>query len=188
MKQQKSDRASYRNSGGAVKRILSWMRKKRYFQRAGRNVQIRNNVSFDLTDHAYIEIGDNSVIREYAYFQLTKPNPRLIVGRGVVIGRYCMITVKNMVTIGDNTIIGAFVQIIDHNHTFRMGGPIKGQEAEIKPVFIGEDVWIGAGSKILCGVSIGKGSVIGANAVVTKDVPENAVVGGVPAKIIKYRE
>lgn len=57
-----------------------------------------------------------------------------------------------------------------------------------KPVVIGDDVWIGARSIILKGVHIGKGAVIAAGAVVTKDVPEYAIVGGVPAKVIKYRE
>lgn len=188
MRKENIDKASYRNSGGRIKRLLSWTKGRRYFQKSGRNIQIREKVSFELTDNAYMEIGNDCVIREYSYFQLTKPNPKLFIGNGVVIGRYCMITVKDTVTIGDNTIIGAFVQIIDHSHTFRLGGTIKDQEAKIDPVFIGDDVWIGAGSKILCGVTVGRGAVIGANAVVTKDVPENAIVGGVPARILKYRK
>ena len=53
---------------------------------------------------------------------------------------------------------------------------------------IGNDVWMGAGAKILCGVKVGTGAVIGSNAVVTKDVPAYAVVGGVPARIIRFRE
>lgn len=56
-----------------------------------------------------------------------------------------------------------------------------------KPVIIGNDVWIGARAIILDGITIGDGAIIGANAVVTKDVPPYAIVGGVPAKIIKYR-
>ena len=58
----------------------------------------------------------------------------------------------------------------------------------MQPITIGDDVWIGRRVMLLPGVSIGKGAVIGAGAVVTKDVPEFAVVGGVPAKIIKWRK
>jgi maltose O-acetyltransferase len=59
---------------------------------------------------------------------------------------------------------------------------------EAKPVYIGDDVWIGGRVTILPGVHIGNGSVVGTGAVVTKDVPDYAVVGGVPAKVLKYRK
>ena len=99
-----------------------------------------------------------------------------------------MITLTDELIVGDNTIIGAYVQIIDHNHSFKKDDLIKNQNAQIENVLVGKDVWIGAGAKILCGVKVGKGAVIGANAVVTKDIPDYAVVGGVPARIIRYRE
>lgn len=145
-------------------------------------------MQFELTDNYFLEMGNDVVIREYVYFQLTKPNPKVFIGNGVVIGRNCMITIKDKLMIGNNTIIGAYVQIIDHNHSYKKNDLIKNQKAEIQSITIGEDVWIGAGAKVLCGVQIGNGAVIGANAVVTKDIPEYAVVGGVPTKIIKYRE
>ena len=84
--------------------------------------------------------------------------------------------------------MGAFVQILDQGHGFEKDELIMNQSAVIENVVIGKDCWIGTGAKILKGVNVGNGAIIGANAVVTKDVPEYAIVVGVPAKILKYRD
>jgi acetyltransferase-like isoleucine patch superfamily enzyme len=99
-----------------------------------------------------------------------------------------MITSKNSITIGNDVLIGAYVQIIDHNHGMAPGEIIRNQRAVIGEVVIGNDVWVGAGVKILMNCHIGDGAIIGANSVVTADVPCNAIVAGVPARVIKYRE
>ena len=125
---------------------------------------------------------------DYSFIQLTLPEPKLIVGNDVVIGRNSIIASKKGIKIGDFTRIGPFVQIIDHDHSFKKNQLIMNQPAKISEVQIGEDVWIGSGAKILKGVNIGNGAVIGANTVVTKDIPDYAIVGGIPAKIIKFRE
>jgi acetyltransferase-like isoleucine patch superfamily enzyme len=151
-------------------------------------VVIKHNAEFWLTDNAVLEIGDNCTIQNFAFFQLTKPNPRVIVGDNSVIGRHCMITAKNLIRLGSNVLMGAYVQVIDHNHGIVAGRTIREQPAEIGEVIIGNDVWIGAGAKILANVHIGDGAVIGTNAVVTKDIPANAVAVGVPAQVIRYRE
>lgn len=86
--------------------------------------------------------------------------------------------------------MGPDVMIFTSNHeTSRTDTPMRLQgTAKIKPVTIGDDVWIGARVIILPGVTIGQGAILAANAVVTKDVPEYAVVGGNPAKLIKFRK
>lgn len=84
-----------------------------------KNNVIKKSAEFWLTDNAYLEIGSNCTIQDYPFFQLTKPNPRVIIGNNVTIGRHNMITAKDHLTIGDDTIIGAYVQIIDHNHNFQ---------------------------------------------------------------------
>ena len=93
------------------------------------------------------------------------------------------------VMIGKDVMMASEVIILTANHTFdRLDIPMRLQGArDVKPVRIGDDVWIGMRSIILPGVQIGRGAVIGAGAVVTKDVPEYAVVGGNPAKVIKFR-
>lgn len=181
------DKASYRNRGGLVQRLVSGYKVRRYFSKWGRGCRIRASAEFWLTDGARLEIGDNSTILDFAFFQLTKPSPSVLIGSRTVIGRHTMITAKGLIRIGNDVLIGAYVQVIDHQHGFNAGSLIREQRAVIKEVTIGNDVWIGAGAKILAGVQVGDGAVIGANAVVTKDVVANAVVGGVPAQVLRSR-
>ena len=77
--------------------------------------------------------------------------------------------------------------IIDHNHGTDPAKRIDQQPCAVKAVKIGDDVWLGAYSVVLPGVTIGNGAVVGAHACVTKDVPAFAIVVGVPAKIVGYR-
>lgn len=182
------DKASFRNKGGLFQRLITWYKIKKYHIDAGFGCVIKYNSEFHLTDNAILKIGNNVTIQDYAFFQLTKPKPVVIIGNDVVIGRHNMITAKSNITIGSYTRTGAFVQILDQGHGYKKDQLIKDQDAIIKDTWIREDCWIGTGVKILKGVRIGNGVVIGANAVVTKDVPDNAIIGGIPAKIIKYRE
>ena len=99
-------------------------------------------------------------------------------------------TISGKVVIGNDVMMGPECIIYARNHAFdRTDIPMREQgfSAE-KPVYIGDDVWIGGRVTILPGVHIGKGAIVGAGAVVTKDVPEYAIVGGNPAKIIRYRK
>ena len=93
------------------------------------------------------------------------------------------------VTIGDHVMMGPECVLLSHNHRFdRLDIPMCQQGfSEEQPIHIGNDVWIGTRAIILPGVTVGDHSVVGAGAVVTKDVPPYAVVGGVPAKILKMR-
>ena len=98
-------------------------------------------------------------------------------------------TIVGKVIIGNDVMMGPNVTIMVRNHDIsRTDIPMNQQGfSEDRPVFIDNDVWIGTNAIILPGVHVGKGSVIGAGAVVTKDVPEYTVVGGNPAKVIKKR-
>lgn len=182
-----ADRASYRNRGGLLQKLVSAYKTRRYFSSTGKGAVIKHNAEFWLTDNAVLEIGNNCTIQNYAFFQLTMPYPKVFIGDNSVIGRHCMITAKNLIRIGSNVLIGAYVQVIDHNHGMAAGTPIREQRAEIGEVVIGNDVWIGAGAKILANVHIGDGAIIGSNAVVTTDIPANSIAVGVPAKVIRQR-
>lgn len=108
------------------------------------------------------------------------------IGTGSGIGANAQI--RGELTIGDNVLMGPDVVILTTNHRFdRLDIPIGRQGNIDEPVSIGNDVWIGQRAMIMPGVNIGNGCIIAAGAVVTKDVPDYAIVGGVPAKVIKYR-
>jgi maltose O-acetyltransferase len=110
------------------------------------------------------------------------------VGNNSGIGAYSKI--QNGTTIGENVMMGPECHIYTINHIFkRIEIPMITQGLNtVDPVYISDDVWIGARVIILPGVTVEKGAIIGAGAVVTKDVPEYAVVGGNPAKVIRLRK
>ena len=91
--------------------------------------------------------------------------------------------------IGDNVLIAGHVSLNAVCHVFKSKNKlIKDQGWTGKGIVVEDDVWLGAGVRVLDGVTISEGAVIGAGAVVTKDIPSYAVAIGVPAKVIKYRE
>lgn len=102
------------------------------------------------------------------------------IGKRVYINSGCLMMSAGGITIGDDTQIAANVQLISNNHDLEYRNVIT-----CKAVVIGKNVWIGAGATILPGVTIGDNSVVGAGSVVTKDVPDDTIVAGNPARIIK---
>jgi acetyltransferase-like isoleucine patch superfamily enzyme len=108
---------------------------------------------------------------------------KVSIGRGTVVNWDCMLYTTGGLVIGENVSIGAGVWLVTGTHD--MNDP---QFVDAyKPIVIEDYVWIGMRATILAGVTIGKGAVIMAGAVVTRDVPPYAVVGGVPAKVIMQR-
>ncbi|MCI5130142.1 MAG: acyltransferase [Candidatus Electrothrix sp. EH2] len=182
------DKASYRNRGGILQKLISLYKMKRYFATVVEGVVVKYNAEFYLTDDAILKVGKNCTIQNYSFFQLTKPSPKVYIGNNSVIGRYAMITSKNLIRIGNDVLIGAYVQLIDHSHGVKGGKIIREQQAEIGEIFIGDDVWIGAGAKILMNSHIGHGAVIGANSVVRSNIPPFAVAAGSPARVVRFRE
>lgn len=104
------------------------------------------------------------------------------IGKNVFINSGCRFQDHGGIMIGDGTLIGHNVVLATINHDL---DPQKRGDNILAPITIGERVWIGANATILPGVRIGDGAVVAAGAVVTKDVPENVVVGGIPARVLK---
>ena len=115
------------------------------------------------------------------------PTGRITVADRVYIGRGTIILGYQAVTIGPDAMISQMCHITDAGHGTAPATLMREQPVESKPVTIGAGVWIGAGASVLPGVTIGDGAVIGARAVVTQDIPPNAVAVGIPAKVIRYR-
>jgi acetyltransferase-like isoleucine patch superfamily enzyme len=110
------------------------------------------------------------------------------IDKNTFLGEYVVIYGHGGVTIGSNTLIAMHTCIVSSNHTIPAQNELIRYKPDILlPVKIGSDVWIGAGCKILGGVTIGNGCVVGAGSVVTRDLPPYSISVGNPAKIIKYR-
>lgn len=132
-------------------------------------------------DAAHLDLGDRSYVAAGAYLTGT-----LTIGRDVSVNAYTV--VRGDVTIGDATRIGAHTSILGFNHT--MSDPtleIREQPLTSIGIRIGDDVWVGSHVVVLDGVTVGSKAVLAAGAVVTKDVPAGAVVGGNPARLLKWR-
>jgi acetyltransferase-like isoleucine patch superfamily enzyme len=110
------------------------------------------------------------------------------IGAKTVMGQECTISAFQHVKIGRECVIADRVMFIDFDHgVVEVERPIRLQGIYKRDVNVGNNVWIGYGACILRGVTVGDNAIIGTNAVVTKDVPANAVVAGLPARVIRMR-
>lgn len=144
-----------------------------------------------------IKLGDYTTIQGFSilgcwvkYGNQQFPKATITIGNNCCIGEYNHITACNKITIGDGLLTGRYVIISDNSH-----GGFSEVEASVAPinrelkskgeVVIGKNVWLGDKVAVLAGVHIGNNVTVAANAVVTKDVPDNCVVAGVPAQVVK---
>jgi maltose O-acetyltransferase len=134
---------------------------------------------------AGVRVGRGStVFGRIAIGGATDPASRLVIGEECRINVGCTFDVSAPIEIGDHVAFGHDVLLVTGGH--RMGPPgRRALDVEPKPVKIGSGVWLGARVTVLPGVTVGDGAIVAAGAVVTKDVPPNTVVGGVPARAIR---
>ena len=141
-----------------------------------------------------ITIAENTSFGDFIYLttwpEFVENFPSLVIGSGCHFSAFNHITCTNKVVIGNNCLTGKWVTISDNNHgdtsiESLSLPPSKRKIVSKGPVIIEDNVWIGDKATILSGVHIGKGAVIAANAVVTKDVPAYSVAAGNPARIVK---
>ena len=128
-----------------------------------------------------IKLGSNLYLYRDLYLE-TRNDGNICIGDGAVLSRGVHLVAYAGIEIGAGSMIGEYASLRDANHRFGDGIAPRHSGHDASPIRIGRNVWIGRGSTILPGVSIGDGAVIGANAVVTHDVAAGTVVGGVPAR------
>jgi acetyltransferase-like isoleucine patch superfamily enzyme len=129
----------------------------------------------------FVWIGDKTKIRCH--------EGRVEIGDKTVMGQECTISAYQHVRIGQQCVIADRAMFIDFDHgVVEVERPIRQQGIYKRDVVVGSNVWVGYGACVLRGVSVGDNAIVGTNSVVTKDVPANAVVAGIPARIIRMRE
>lgn len=161
--------------------------------RAGRQFSLEEGCMIIGLSKRGIVFGDRCTVGRFAYIApsnplLGEPGEGLQVGDHSNIGPYSYIGCSGFIEIGSRVMMGPRVNLMSENHAFdRTDIPMKDQGVKRSFIRIEDDVWIGVNTTILAGVTVGRGAIIAAGAVVTKDVPPYTVVGGVPAKVIKER-
>lgn len=160
--------------------------------RIGRSLRCRGFMSVNRFQMSKIYIGNHCTFNSSSWFNFRGLNHRCIIQTGkpyskIIIGDHCgfsgcSIVADKEVVIGDYTTVGANAIIGDRDDHSEI------YASESRSVNIGTHVWIGMNTTIMKGVTIGDYAIVAAGAIVTKDVPPKAIVAGVPAKVIKYRE
>ena len=152
------------------------------YQHRAFSAKIYGSVRMDTPPYRRFSIGKRSVVESFSCINNAVGD--VVIGDYTRIGLHC--TVIGPVTIGNNVNLAQGITVSALNHNFEDTRlRIDEQGVNTSEIIIDDDVWIGANAVITAGVHIGRHSVVAAGAVVTKDVPEYSVVGGVPAKVIK---
>ena len=158
----------------------------------GKGVTLEDDVKIDALSRQGVHLGDNVSIGRFTVIECTGVITRLgegfRMGDNSNLGDYNFVGAAGGVTIGRNVLIGQGVRFHSENHVMeRTDIPMKAQGVTNQGIVVEDDVWLGSGVILLDGVRVSAGAVVAAGSVVTKDVPSYAVVGGAPARILRYR-
>jgi acetyltransferase-like isoleucine patch superfamily enzyme len=174
-------------------RLLAGLVRRRRLTRYGRRLHsdgiafVASDVAIQIGDRGSVELGRWSWVGHGCKIRCHEGT--VAIGAKTVMGQECTISAYQHVSIGRECVIADRVMLIDFDHGMvEVDRPIREQGIYKRDVRVGNNVWIGYGACVLRGVTVGDNAVIGTNAVVTDDVPANAVVGGVPARVIRMRE
>ncbi|MBG9389061.1 acyltransferase [Caenimonas aquaedulcis] len=135
-----------------------------------------------------LHTGPRVQLERQVHIKIVEPDARIHLGEQAFVGFGTEFDIARELTIGDHALIAPGCFITDHHHRRAWGATIASQGHDTKAVRIGNDAWLGAHAVVLAGVSIGHGAIVAAGAVVTRDVPDRAIVAGVPARQIGVRE
>jgi acetyltransferase-like isoleucine patch superfamily enzyme len=152
----------------------------------GRNVLVHAGVAFSITGNGKLKIADNVAFTQNAVIIVR--DGHLTIGADAYVGGGTHIVSIDSISIGRNALIAEHVTIRDQDHDFTGPLPTALNGFKTAPIVIGDNVWIGAKATIVKGVRIGNNAVIGANSVVTSNIPDDAVAAGVPARVLRIVE
>lgn len=153
----------------------------------GRGVYVDRNVRF-LRYAQNISLGEKVVLKEGGRLCSAQPDARIEIGAWTTIGYHVFIFASASISVGRDCLIAPFCYIVDSNHGSIREEIIRKQPMNASPIVIGEDVWLGAYTTVLAGVTIGRGAVIGTGSIVNTDIPEYAIAVGSPVQIKGYRQ
>jgi len=181
--------------GAPVSRLRHWIRLKRLNRKSGIRIAASSYIATSAriqTDFDGRSFGGRVLISDGVSLSegviITPYGGTIDIEPNTYIGPYCVLYGHGGLTIGRNTMIGPHTVIVAANHGFGVVDvPMNVQPLTQKGISIGEDVWIGAGCRVLDGVRIGNGAVIGAGSVVSKDIDAYAIAYGVPAVVARSR-
>lgn len=172
--------------GCFFERNVRWQVPRRVF--LGKQVMIGEGCFVDANSlDSRIELGDDVWLSRDCYL-VAGPGMEITIGPKSYIGHRCLLYGHGGIRLGRDVLLANDVQLICGNHTFaRRDIPIRAQPTEERPIIIDDNVWLGASSIVLGGVTVGRGSVVGAGAVVTHSLPPYSIARGVPARIVGIR-
>jgi acetyltransferase-like isoleucine patch superfamily enzyme len=156
----------------------------------GRNVALGDHVYLNCYSSQGVSLADNVRIREFGWVQvsshLSNPGRGVSIGANTFIGPHCVLGAGGGITIGADVAVGAYCQLLAENHSFEERAlPINRQGVTRRGIKIEDGCWLGNNTMILDGVRVGRGSVVGAGSVVTRDVAAHTVVAGNPARVLR---
>lgn len=173
--------------------LIARLLRRRFLSTYGRRLKldglafIGGRVKLQIARNARIELGRWSWLGDGTKIRCHEG--KVSIGAKTVLGQECTISAYHHVSIGRECVVADRVMLIDFDHgVVEVERPIRLQGIYKRDVNVGNNVWIGYGACILRGVTVGDNAIIGTSAVVTKDVPANAVVAGIPARVIRMRE
>ena len=150
----------------------------------GRRLSLGRGVRVYLLPGGELEIGEGARLHDGVVLVIHQ-GARLSIGRGVYVGPGGEIHARERVEIGAGCLLAGQVTVIDHDHVFDLVSPVREKEISASAVTIGEGCWLATRVVVARGATIGRHSVIGAGAVVTTEIPEGSVAGGVPARVVR---
>jgi acetyltransferase-like isoleucine patch superfamily enzyme len=172
--------------GSFIETGVRWQVPRRVF--LGRRVMIGEGCFVDANSLSSRIVLQDDVWLSRGCYLVTGPGAEILVGPQTYIGHRCLFYGHRGIEVGRDVLLANDVQLICGNHTFaRRDVPIRTQPPSGQPIFIEDDVWLGASVIVLGGVTVGRGSVVGAGAVVTHDLPPYSIARGVPARVVGVR-